>query len=87
MKKVGKTSSGKILVEMSLKEWTELVKRKLVPIDLAVALREYRFKHGLTQFELAEKLGIGRATLQTIEGGLVKNIKLQTYERIISVVS
>ena len=87
MRKVGETASGNILVEMSPEDWGRLSMSSGLPINLSEALVNYRKKHGLTQFQLAEKIGIGRSRLQVIERGLAHNISLRTYRRIISTIS
>ena len=87
MRKVGETPSGNILVEMSPQEWERLSLGSGILVDLSEALVNYRKKHGLTQFQLAEKTGIGRSRLQQIEKGSAKNLSFQTYKRIISTIS
>jgi len=49
-------------------------------------LVNYRKNHGLSQFQMAEKIGIGRSRLQMIEYGLT-NISFRIYQRIISAIS
>lgn len=70
MHKVGKTSSGNILVEMSSKEWKRLAIENGLPSDLPVAMVKYRKQHGLTQSELAEKIGISRTRGKKLSGVL-----------------
>ena len=87
LRKVGTTSSGNILVEMSPHEWRQVALRKGLPNDLSVAMVKYRKQHGLTQSELAEKMGICRTRVQEIERGVIRNLTYRTYERIISTIS
>jgi len=87
MRKVGETPSGNILAEMSPEEWERLSMSKGLLVNLSEALVNYRKEHGLTQFQLAEKIGIGRSRLQVIEKGLAYNLSLKTYRRIISTIS
>ena len=89
MRKVGEKALGNILVEMPPEMWERLSMGNglRLPIDLSEALVNYRKKHGLTQFQMAEKIGIGRSRLQVIEKGLADNLSLQTYRRIISTIS
>ena len=37
---------------------------------LEVHLREQRTRHGLTQAELAERIGVSRKTINTVENGV-----------------
>jgi DNA-binding XRE family transcriptional regulator len=87
IRKVGTTSSGNILVEMSPHEWRRIALGKGLPNDLSAEMVKYRRQHGLTQGELAEKIGISRTRLQEIERGIVRNFTYRTYERIISTIS
>lgn len=87
LRKVGTTSLGNILVEMSPHEWRRIALDKGLPNDLSVEMVKYRRQHGLTQGELADKIGISRNTVQQIERGLARNLYYQTYERIISTIS
>jgi transcriptional regulator with XRE-family HTH domain len=57
-----------------------------VPADLSEMLVNYKKKHGLSQFQMAEKIGIELSRFQLIEYGLT-NIPFLTYQRIISVIS
>ena len=87
MHKVGKTSSGNILVEMSPAEWKRIALSKGLPDDLPVAMVKYRKQHGLSQKDFADKIGISRTRVQEIERGLIRNLTYRTYERIISTIS
>ena len=87
LRKVGTTSSGNILVEMSPHEWRRIALGKGLPNDLSAEMVKYRKQHGLTQSELAEKIGICRTRVQEIERGVIRNLTYRTYERIISTIS
>ena len=40
-----------------------------IKIKAGILLKEYRERHGLTQQQLAEKLGLSQSTLSAIENG------------------
>lgn len=86
MRNVGETPEGNILVEMLPEMRKQLTLDKGIPTDLSEMLVNYRKNHGLTQLQMAEKIGIGRSSLQLIEYGLT-NISFRTHQRIISVIS
>jgi DNA-binding XRE family transcriptional regulator len=87
MRKIGKTLSGNILIEMSVNEWQEVVEHNGIPKDLSAAVVQYRMENGLTQMELAQKIGISRTRVQEIERGLSRNMRLRTYERVLLAIS
>jgi DNA-binding XRE family transcriptional regulator len=87
MRKIGKTLSGNVLIEMSMNEWQEVVEHNGIPKDLSAAVVEYRMKNGLTQMELAQKIGISRTRVQELERGLSRNMRLRTYERVLSAIA
>lgn len=87
MRKIGKTLSGNVLIEMSMNEWQEVVEHNGSPKDLSAAVTEYRMKNGLTQKQLAQKIGISRTRVQEIERGLSRNMRLRTYERVLSTIA
>jgi DNA-binding XRE family transcriptional regulator len=72
---------------MSPHEWKRIALDKGLPNNLSADMVKYRRQHGLTQGELADKIGISRNTVQQIERGLARNLYYQTYERIISTIS
>ncbi len=86
MRKIGKTLSGNVLVEMSANEWKQVVKDNGIPKDLSAAVLQYRRENSLTQTELAKQIGISRTRVQEIERGLSRNMSLQTYQRLISTI-
>jgi len=87
MHKVGKTSSGNILVEITVKQWAHLAKEILGPQELSAEIKGYRERHGLTLEEFSERLGISRNTMSKIERGLsYDTIPLKLYKRIISLI-
>ena len=88
MHKVGKTSSGNILVEMTTEEWERLAQYISLPEDIAGAVKRYRREHGLSQGALAKKLGVSRGYISGLERGFAPNKKtLEKYKRIISIIS
>jgi len=87
VRKVGETSTGNILVEMSPEQWERLAIGNGLPSDLSEAMVSYRKQHGLTQFQLAEKIGISRGRLQEIERGLTRNLSFWTFSRVISTIT
>ena len=62
---------------------TTLIKLALVTLGerLADTLRRLRQQMGLSQREMAAKLGISQPTLARLEGG-AQNIKLEVLERV-----
>jgi transcriptional regulator with XRE-family HTH domain len=46
-------------------------------------LRDVRVKKGMTQAEVAQKAGIGANRYAVIERGEAKNIKMDTFEKIV----
>ncbi|MBW2044108.1 MAG: helix-turn-helix transcriptional regulator [Deltaproteobacteria bacterium] len=87
MRKVVKTSSENILVEMTPQEWKQIDTLCGLPENLACVMVDCKRRHGLTQADLAERMGISRTNLQQIERGHVFNMRLRTYERIIKTIS
>jgi ribosome-binding protein aMBF1 (putative translation factor) len=81
MRKIGKTLSGNVLIEMSSNEWREVIEQDGIPKDLSAAVVEYRMKNGLTQTQLAQKIGISRTRVQA------RNMRLRTYERVLSAIA
>jgi transcriptional regulator with XRE-family HTH domain len=87
MHKIGKTSSGNILVEISIEQWAHLAKEILGPQELSSEIKEYRMRHGLTLGEFSQRLGISRNTMSKIESGLNYDIiPLKLYKRIVSLI-
>jgi transcriptional regulator with XRE-family HTH domain len=87
MHKIGKTSSGNILVEIPIEQWAHLAKEILGPQELSSEKKEYRVRHGLTLGEFSERLGISRNTMSKIESGLNYDIiPLKLYKRIVSLI-
>ena len=41
-------------------------------------IRHFRKKHGMTQDQLAEKLGVKKSAVQKYENGMIQNLKLRT---------
>jgi len=87
MQKVGKTSTGNILVEITPEEWKRIARYMNIPEDIAEELRKYRKKHGLSQVALAKKLSVSRRYIQEIERCRTPfNTGLERYRRIISLI-
>lgn len=88
MRKVGKTLSGNVLVEVTPEEWERLARYLSLPDDIAGAVKRYRREHGLSQGALAKKLGVSRGYVSGLERGLDPNkTTLEKYRRIISMIS
>ena len=87
MQKVGETTAGTVLVEMTHEEWRQIALNIVSPGDLPHLMRKYKYEHKLTQMELAEKIGISRTKYQEIDRGLTKNMSIRTYQKIISTIA
>ena len=87
MRRVGKTSTGNILVEITPEEWKRIARYMNIPEDIAEELRKYRKKHGLSQVELAKKLGVSRGYISELERCISPlYTTLEQYRRIISLI-
>jgi transcriptional regulator with XRE-family HTH domain len=53
-----------------------------VPIKIVSRLKELRKSHGLTQEEFSERSGISYKYYQAIEGGIQRDLRLSTWERL-----
>ncbi len=51
-------------------------------INLARNLKDYRARRGLTQKELADKAGINRSYLASLESGIQSNTSIRTVEKL-----
>jgi DNA-binding XRE family transcriptional regulator len=84
MKRIGTTSSGNIIVEMTPQEWakkqTELAEKE----DLSSLMKRYREENHVTQKTLASQCGISRNTIIAIERGQRANLK--TIEKILAAI-
>ncbi len=90
MYRVGETTAGNILVEMTPREWeavTMLFKANDIFIDhLGEELARYRRESGLSQSAVAHKLGVSRAYVSLIERGLADNVSNEVRRRIAQLV-
>ena len=50
--------------------------------DLGIAVKAYRKRHKMTQQEFADRSGISRNRISTIERGLVENMETTTIHKI-----
>ena len=86
MHKIGKTSSGNYLVEMTPSEWKELVSPHTWLLDnLGSTLKEYRKQHLLSQKTFGEKIGLSRNTIANFEKGYYDKVTLRTYRCILDI--
>ncbi|MEW6664129.1 MAG: zinc-ribbon domain-containing protein [Thermodesulfobacteriota bacterium] len=87
MHKVGETSAGNVLVEMSRHQWESFCGVTPPPEDLGAAIVQYRKKRGLSQGAFAEMVGHSRNWISAIERD--RNIRLayETYKRIMAVIT
>ena len=71
MKKIGTTSSGKIIVEMSPEEWAKKnkIQSEFGTKDLSTLIKQYREENQVTQIAFARKAGVSRNTIVAVEGG------------------
>jgi len=51
---------------------------------ISLRIRELRFRHGLTQEEMAELIGVSMRQYQTIESGRQKEMRVGTIEMLAS---
>jgi DNA-binding XRE family transcriptional regulator len=86
-RKVGITSSGNILVEMTPEAWESLCSREAQSsIDFGAAIREYRLRHKVSQSEFAKMVGHSRNWISMLERD--RNVKLsyQSFRKILAIV-
>ena len=62
-----------------------IVKCYLCPMPLVLRLREWREKRGLTQAELARKVGVRQATISRLETEESRRIELDVLDRLLRV--
>ena len=90
MYKVGETTTGNILVEITPKEWDAVVlffkASDVFAIHLGEELARYRRQTGLSQSEVAKKLGVSRTYVSFIERGIADNVSLKVRKRIAQLV-
>ena len=51
-------------------------------LQIGDMIKDLRIKNGYTQKELARKLGIQLTTMQKYESGTIKNVKLETLQKL-----
>ena len=51
-------------------------------LQIGDIIKNLRIKNGYTQKELAKKLGIQLTTMQKYESGTIKNVKLETLQKL-----
>jgi len=87
MRKIGKTSTGNMLIEITPEEWKRLALHMIIPEDMSEALKKYRKEHGLSQVAFAKKLGVSRGYIYELERCTTPiNTGLEKYRRIISLI-
>lgn len=91
MKRIGTTSTGNTIVELSPDEWIEFLLKKHNITDCEPItgsdIRTYRKASGITQSEAAKYIGISRNYLSQIERGEAGGISLDVYQRLVAFVS
>jgi len=85
MKRIGITSSGNIIVEMTPREWLRTTKGVSSMEDLASLTKRYRQENNVSQTTLARKVGLSRNTIYAVEQGKLPTIT--TVERILSAIA
>lgn len=85
--KVGNTPTGNILAEVSPDVWKKIKNGIITPEQIGPMIMSYRRKHGLTQKDCGEKIGLGRNRISQIERGIDPDITVRTYRRIIAVIA
>ena len=88
MKPIATTLQGKLLVEMTKREWETIVQGfpLFLNDDLGTQLRQYREQEDLSQARLAERLEISRNYLSMIERGIATNLTLNLRQRVQKVI-
>jgi len=70
IRKVGTTSAGNVLVEMTPQQWNSLrTGTASFTEDLGALFIEYRKRNGIRQWQLAEMLGRSRNWVSAVERG------------------
>jgi len=85
MKKIGTTSSGNIIVEMTPREWVKTNKKLSAMENLPSLIKQYRQEKNVSQKTLARELGISRNTVSAVEQG--QQVSSYTIERILSLIA
>ena len=85
MKWIGTTTTGNYLVEMEPDEWRFHLANRVAPVDnVAEALLQLRKERGLTQSEMARRIGISRNYYTQIESGRQVNYSHIIHENILA---
>ena len=85
MKKIGITSSGNVIVEMTPREWITANKELSSVHNVASLVKDYRQQKNVTQKTLARELGISRNTVSAVEQG--KPVNPYTIDKILSLIA
>ena len=87
MKKIGMTSSGNIIVEMTPEEWAKRNKDLALSLkkDLPALVAQYRQDNNLSQKAFARKLGISRNTIILLEQG--KAVTYATAQKLLAAIT
>jgi len=85
MKWIGVTTNGNYIIELSPEYW-QVIAESGVGDDAPIgeAIRVYRKAQGITQAQMAKRVGISRNYLSMIERDTVRNYSHDTYIRIIA---
>jgi DNA-binding XRE family transcriptional regulator len=88
--KVGETTSGNILVEMTPREWEAVIvffrTSDVHMAHLGEELARYRRQNELSQSEVARQLDVSRTYVSFIERGLAENVSVKVRQRIAELV-
>jgi len=87
MKKIGTTSSGNIIVEMTPEEWAKRNKDLALSLkeDLPSLLTQFRHDNKISQKAFARRAGISRNTIIGVEGG--KAVTYATAQKILAAIT
>lgn len=88
MRRIGTTSNGNYIIEVTPDEWKRYLSRSnVLVLSITLELKGYRKKTGLTQQQLANKAGISRNYISQIERGQATNISLDVYQRLLEIIT
>lgn len=85
-RKLKDASPGIVQVEMPVEAWEMLPILTVTDEELAVVIREYRRRKGLSQTQFASMVGHHRNYIGMIERGEFKGMTYKDYQRIMSVI-
>lgn len=87
MKKIGRTSGGSVIIEMTQREWNKFLAQPGIFDGLGMAMVEYRKKNKLNQEEFGNIIGLSRNRVSQVERNIFdRAISIRKYEEIMSVV-